>query len=275
MEKSSQATNSYKGSEKIEEEAKRLELMAIIANEESRRVLQKIRESGFNPKVIADFGCGTGDAFRVFEDLFPSAAIIGFDQSEKATALAKSKYPEAKLFTTNMATKDTFSASLGQTEKIDLAYFRNTLLHLPDPLETIKTAKNHLSPGSILFAQEPDWDTAEANWKDFSIFKEAFTTMMQALKINPYMGKQLKTVFEKAGIQKINIDISTKKVFSNDSSWEILDQLIEVGGERLAPFLQERGIVDVQEMRKKIGSAKENPENYYRTPSWTIAWALL
>ena len=177
----------YKGSEKIENEAKRLGLLAIIANEESERVLGKIKESGFNPNVIADFGCGTGDAFGVFESVFPGASLIGIDQSEKALALVNNGHPKAKLIAANIAENGAFSDLLNQLGNVDLAYFRNTLLHLPDPATALRNVKNHLSDEGILFAQEPDWNTAEANWEDFSIFKDALTAMMQKFKINPYM----------------------------------------------------------------------------------------
>lgn len=264
--------NSYKGSRRIENEARRLELMSIIANDESRRILAKIRESGFNPKVIADFGCGTGDAFGIFEDMFSNATIVGFDQSAKAISLASERYPETKLFTVDMKEEDAFSATLNQVGRIDLAYFRNVLLHLPEPTEVLRNVKNHVSSGGVLFAQEPDWNTAEANWTDFSIFKEALTTMMQAIKINPYMGNQLKTVFEDLHIQDINIDISTRKVTPADRSWDILYYLLEVGGNHLTPYLQEKGVKGVEEMKQRIEAARMLKDSYYKTPAWVILW---
>lgn len=264
--------NSYKGSKKIENEARRLELMSTIANEESRRVLIKIKESGFNPIIIADFGCGTGDAFGIFEDIFPDATVVGFDQSAKAISLASEKYPETKLFTVDMKEKDAFLAALNQVGRIDLAYFRNVLLHLPEPIEVLRNVKNHIPSEGVLFAQEPDWNTAEANWTDFSVFKEAFTAMMRAIKINPYMGNQLKAIFEELHIQDINIDISTRKVTPADRSWDILYYLLEVGGNHLTPYLQEKGVKSVDEMKQRIEAARILKDNYYKTPAWVIAW---
>src|SRR3989338_2393461 len=192
----------YKGSEKIADEARRLELMSIIANEESGRILSKIKGLGFNPRVIADFGCGTGDAFVVFENIFPDAIIVGFDQSEKAISLASKRYPKTRLFIVDI-TKDDFLAILKQIGQIDLAYFRNVLLNLSEPREVLRNVKNHISTSGILFVQEPDWNMAEANWNDFSVFKEAFIEMMQVIKINPYMGNQLKVIFKDLHIQDI------------------------------------------------------------------------
>jgi SAM-dependent methyltransferase len=249
-----------------------LGLLATIANEEAERAFCKIKKSGFKPKLIVDFGCGTGDVFGVFESSFPDASIVGFDQSEKAIALARNKYPNAKLFSANMAENEMFSGLLNQLDRIDFAYFRNILLHLVTPSEALRSVKDHLSPKGILFAQEPDWETAEANWEDFSIFKDALIQMMQSLNINPYMGKQLKAIFETLGFQSIDSDVSTRKIASTDPAWEILYSLLEVGGDYLVPFLQARGVANVEEMRARMESARKISGSYYVTPAWVITW---
>ncbi len=257
----------YHRSEKIEDEAKRLELMATIANEESSKVLERARETGFDPKFIVDFGCGSGDAFRVFRQIFPDARLEGVEQSEEAASLAMKRYDVA-VHIADITESEKILSELGM---IDLAYFRNVLIHLKDPMNVLRNVKSHLSPDGILMVQEPDWTAAEANWDDFAKFTQAFTAMMQSLGLNPFMGNELEHMFRSLPLRDIHIDRSSRTVGTTDRSWEILYSLLEVGSRWLDSYLQEQGIADVKEMRARIESAQNDTRHYFKTPAWVIA----
>ncbi len=257
----------YRGSERIEEEAKRLQLLATIANEEAGRVLGHLQETGFAPKHIVDMGCGTGDAFPLFRTLFPGSQLSGLDQSANAALLAQERY-DVRVRTANLMDAAAYEG-LGP---IDLAYFRNVLVHVPNPRAVLEHARGMLSADGILMAQEPDWTDADANWENFAAFKRAFTAMMQKLGMDPFMGTKLPGLFEQLALRDIATDRSSRRVEHGDNAWDILPAMVEVGSRWLEPFLQAEGIPSVAELRERIAAARGNPANWFTTPSWVIVW---
>lgn len=263
--------DTYHSSEKIEDEAKRLELLAIIANEEAARILSDMRAGGFNPKLVVDFGCGSGDAFPIFRRIFPDARLTGIDQSEKAAALALKRYG-VPVHVGDITAPEEILQELGP---IGLAYFRNILVHVKDPASVLRQVTEHLTPDGILMVQEPDWTAAEANWDDFAKFKSAFNAMMHKLGLNPFMGKELEHMFQSVGLRNVHVDRSSRTVKTTDASWEILYALLEVGSRWITPYLEEQGIASVEDMRARIESARSDPQHYFKTPAWVIVWGAL
>ncbi len=262
---------SYRGSKKIKDEARRLNLISEIANEEAERVLLNMKNSGFSPRVICDFGCGTGDAFSVLQKVFPRSRIFGVDQSETAASLAKENNKDVQVFKKDMNLDGAFDEIGQQTGPIDLAFFRNVLLHIPKPSMALEKAKEQVKKNGFLFAQEPDWSKAEGNWQEFSVFVNAITKMMQSVKINPYIGRDMEGVFKNLDLKDVEVDVSRRKVIPKDTTWEILYYLLEVAGEGIDPYLQERGIKSRKEMKQRMEVVRGAKGNYYYTPAWFIA----
>ena len=256
----------YHGSEKIENEAKRLEQFAVIANKETIRVLSGLKEKGLMPKHILDAGCGTGDVFSVFANLFPLATIEGIDRSEEAARVAHERHG-VTVHDADLAQPDAFDA----IAPADLIYFRSVLLHLSDPAAIVARAAEHLTPHGILMAQEPDWSAAEADWEDFRSFKESFIALMQGLGIKPFLGQELEALLTGAGLTGVTADRSTRRITADDPSWNILYSMLEVGGTRIIPELQKRGVKSVEEMRRRIETARAAGKSFV-TPAWVIAW---
>lgn len=53
-----------------------------------------LKNKGFAPKQILDFGSGIGNSIPYIKEFFPDAALICTDVSSKSLALAQSRYPD-------------------------------------------------------------------------------------------------------------------------------------------------------------------------------------
>lgn len=261
----------YISSETIKNEADRLSLINQTASPYTYFKLYEIKAIFPNIQKILDVGCGTGEAFPIFKEVFPNAAIVGIDSSKEALELAGKKKIAAKLITADINSM-TYNFELGKIIPFDLIFTRNTLIHIKNPQflleEMIRCGKKE----SVIFAQEADWSKAYANWGDFKIFKTALIKMMENFGMNPYIGKELKNLFKKADLKNIKIQSFSDIIKPENETWDILFYLLDVAGEKIAPFLKEQLVHSTMEMRERLELAKKNSESIFQAPSWNIVF---
>lgn len=107
-------------------------------------------------KRVLDFGCGTG-AHAVGLGIAGAAQVVGLDINteflQAATALASRHGVEERVsFRTEID---------GRDGAFDLVLSYNSMEHFKDPIEALKTMKNHLRPeGKLLVAFSPPWLSA-------------------------------------------------------------------------------------------------------------------
>jgi SAM-dependent methyltransferase len=261
----------YHQSKNIENEAERLRLIGLLANQASREGLTAVAGSGIEVKRVLVAGCGTGDEFGVLTEVFDDVEIVGVDQSDKALAKAKERKTAAVLIQSDLA-EISLNTEVQKQGLFDLYFVRQTLLHVPDPAKIIAEAKKVVRPGGIIFVQEPDWDEAKANWGDFETFKTVITQGMLANGIDPFIGKKLTLLLQGAELEDISSKSLTTKVSSSDETWSILDFLVEVAQHDMRPFLTEHGVASVEELQEKINQARKLTDNYFITPAWVMAY---
>jgi len=80
---------------------------------------------------ILDFGCGLGDAFPIYKDVYPNAKLIGLDLSEKAIEKCRTKYGEIAEF---------ISGDYMVVPKVDIIITSNVFEHLSND----KAISSHL-----------------------------------------------------------------------------------------------------------------------------------
>ena len=259
--------SNYHQSSDINSEAERLRLMSLTANEASATSLGELVGDGFMPSRILDAGCGTGDAFEVLKQTFPDAELIGVDQSEKATEVAQQRQLATKVIAGNILKLEGLEALNGN---FDLVFVRNTLLHIPEPREAVSQMESVLNKGGRILAQEPDWDTADANWDDFAIFKKAMMNAMRAHGINPTIGQDLETVINNLDFRDVKSHAYKYKTTSTDDGWKVLEYLLEVSSGLIGPYLHQLGIDSTEVMLEKFRTAQQDPDNYFDTPAWVV-----
>lgn len=100
----------------------------------------------YNPKTVADIGCGPGNSTFVLKQLFPNSDITGIDSSPEMILKAKKEYPDIK-FEIGDAT--------ALSGKYDLIFSNACLQWVPDHSTLIPSLMNSLNDGGVLAVQIP------------------------------------------------------------------------------------------------------------------------
>lgn len=75
---------------------------------------------------ILDFGCGAGRSLPYLAKYFPNATLVGFDLSAESLNVAKSRFPDAALYS---------DWALLADMRFDLIFAANVFHHIPLPLQ--------------------------------------------------------------------------------------------------------------------------------------------
>ncbi len=99
------------------------------------RVLDLERQLGPHrkPRHILDYGCGTGDTTAFLSEIFPEAAVTGFDTAEGAIREARSQHGSARVHFEA-------SAELPSEERFDLCYVNGVFHHI-EPSERVAVVR--------------------------------------------------------------------------------------------------------------------------------------
>lgn len=103
-----------------------------------------------NPKKIIDIGCGPGNSTHILAQRFPSAYILGIDNSANMIETAKKDYPNLD-FKICDASKDL--SILGND--FDIVFSNACIQWIPHHSELLKNMMELLKPGGILAVQTP------------------------------------------------------------------------------------------------------------------------
>jgi SAM-dependent methyltransferase len=114
---------------------------------------QRLCEMALHPKVILDYGCGTGSTANLFLELLEPESLIGVDTSSKSVALATRSSPaRARFFLTSDFTP---------AQDIDLAYCNGVFHHIPlneRPRELTYIARSLRMGGLFAFWENNPWN---------------------------------------------------------------------------------------------------------------------
>jgi len=259
--------NGYKQSGDIIDEAERLRLIGLTANEVSRERLGNLAAKGFAPDRILDAGCGTGDAFGLLQEIFPNASITGLDQSEGAVRVSQQRGIAVDVLVGDIiGTKN--NKKLQQLGPFDLVFIRNTLLHIKDIDKAVSSMTGQLDKHGVLFIQEPDWDFADANWDDFQVFKRSIMSAMASHGINPTVGKDIEESVSKQGLSDVDSRIHEHRTSTQDADWLVIEALLEVSKNLIAESLKTNGVESVDDMVERVRAAQKDPDLFFDNPAW-------
>lgn len=100
----------------------------------------------YNPKTVADIGCGSGNSTFVLKELMPTADIIGIDSSPEMISKAQKEYPDIKFEIGDAA---------ALKNKYDLIFSNACLQWVPDHSALIPSLMENLNDGGVLAVQIP------------------------------------------------------------------------------------------------------------------------
>ncbi|MFA5162809.1 MAG: class I SAM-dependent methyltransferase [Elusimicrobiales bacterium] len=167
-------------------------------------IFNRLLKNGYK---ILDVGCGTGVIAEHIASNLGDSQVFGIDIDDEKIKGNTLKYGHKNL-----------KFDVGDCYKIpypdnyfDAVYCRFLLMHLDEPQKAVKAMARVVKKGGIVLAHEGLHD---AIWISpprprFTKFIKAWMRKMAALGQDCSVGLRLNALFEKAGLDGINIDIKT------------------------------------------------------------------
>lgn len=107
------------------------------------------RLTACEPGSILDVGCGPGNSTAVLNDIFPSARILGVDNSEAMIQKASQTYPDIDFRLCDV------TSELDKLDNYDVIFSNACLQWIPDHKKFIPELMDKLTPGGTLAVQIP------------------------------------------------------------------------------------------------------------------------
>ncbi len=103
-----------------------------------------------NPKTIIDIGCGPGNSTNILAQKFPSAYVLGVDNSPNMIEAAKKDYPNLDFVTCDV------SKELSMINNhFDIIFSNACIQWVPDHKQLLNELMSLLNPGGMLAVQTP------------------------------------------------------------------------------------------------------------------------
>jgi len=163
---------------------------------------QALRLAGLRPGMrVLDVGCGPGDVSFVAARLVgPEGTVIGIDAADDIIELARDRATEHGL--TSVRFEQTTVGDLALDEPVDAVIGRLILMHLPDPVATLRQLAGLVRPGGFIAFSEFDM-TGARGVPDLPLWRtardkiiETFTTM----GLDPTFAATMPALFRQAGL---------------------------------------------------------------------------
>jgi ubiquinone/menaquinone biosynthesis C-methylase UbiE len=183
-------------------ERRRLQLQASIINPTTEQLLHR---AGIRAGMrVVDIGSGVGDVALLAARLVgPTGAVTACDLDERALAVLAERAASEGL--TNITTVALDVHALRLPRAFDAATGRHILIHLPDPLEMIRTIATLVHPGGVVVFQEYDFSVLHGSHPATPVRDQAVTIFRDffAMARHGNMGTRLPALFALAGLGEI------------------------------------------------------------------------
>jgi 2-polyprenyl-3-methyl-5-hydroxy-6-metoxy-1,4-benzoquinol methylase len=180
-------------------EVRRLLLQARLYDDYTE---QALRLAGLRPGMrVLDVGCGPGDVSFVAARLVgPQGAVIGIDAADDIIELASARAAEQGL--TSVRFEQTTVGDLTLDEPVDAVIGRLILMHLPDPVATLRQLAGLVRPGGFIAFSEFDM-TGARGVPDLPLWRAARDTIIEtftSMGLDPTLAATMPALFRQAGL---------------------------------------------------------------------------
>jgi ubiquinone/menaquinone biosynthesis C-methylase UbiE len=219
-------------------EIQRLLLQGRLYNDHTEHAL---RLAGVQPGMrVLDVGCGPGDVSFVAARLVGSTGtVLGVDASSDVVELARTRAAERGLSTVKF--EQTTIANIA-VDEVDAVIGRLILMHLPDPISTLRQFAGLVRPGGLIAFCEFDIGAARSIPESplSRALVDAIARVFQGAGLDPAFGAALHTLFRRAGLGVPQLTIAAPVGTANDT--EVWAYAVEVW--RLVfPLAEQLGLV--------------------------------
>lgn len=180
-------------------EVRRLLLQARLYDDYTEHAL---RLAGLRPGMrVLDVGCGPGDvSFLAARLVGPEGAVLGVDAAADIIELARARATERGI--SSVRFEQAVIAGIALDEPVDAVIGRLILMHVPDPVETLRQLAGLVRPGGFIAFSEFDM-TAARSVPDLPLWRAArdgLAATFTGLGLDPAFGATLPTLFRRAGL---------------------------------------------------------------------------
>jgi 2-polyprenyl-3-methyl-5-hydroxy-6-metoxy-1,4-benzoquinol methylase len=239
---------------------------------------QALRLAGLRPGMrVLDVGCGPGDVSFVAAQLVgPEGTVIGIDAADDIIDLARDRASEHGL--TSVRFEQTTVGDLTLDEPVDAVIGRLILMHLPDPVATLRQLAGLVRPGGFIAFSEFDM-TGARGVPDGPLWLAARDTIIEtftAMGLDPTFAATMPALFRQAGLS------TPRLVLGAPIGGAEHTELIAFVAETLASLLPAReklGLVthdafaDVDALRQRLHDELSAADGVATTPALITAWS--
>lgn len=183
-----------------ERERRRLALQASIINPLSERLLSR---AGISAGMrVLDFGCGVGDLSLLAARLVGRhGEVTGVDIDEPALEMARHKAEALGMAQVNFVQSDV--GSYRPQNPVDAIIGRHILIHVADPLTTLRSAFSILPSGGVAVFQEYDISVVHRAYPESRLREQCLEVFRDFLHAATHanIGTQLYHLFMEAGFR--------------------------------------------------------------------------
>lgn len=254
-------------------ELARLERQAAFFAEPTEDVL---RRAGIGREMrVLDVGCGVGDVSMIAAKLVGSGGLVlGVDQSAVALGAARRRAAAAGYGWLSFEEGDLnrIEPDLG----FDAIVGRFVLMHMPDPVATLRAMTRRVRPGGIIAFIEFDIGSAVAV-PELELFSRCLgwiTGVYRRAGAEPDMGSRLYSAFRAAGLMPEVTGTCRVEAGPDSAAYEYMAETIR----SLIPTLEHFGIaaaaeIEVDTLAGRLRAASVAGDHCFIFPRLIGAWA--
>ncbi len=163
---------------------------------------QALRLAGLRPGMrVLDIGCGPGDVSFVAARLVgPEGTVLGIDAAADIIELARTR--AAKQGLESVRFEQTTVGDLALDQPVDAVIGRLILMHLPDPVATLRQLAGLVRPGGFIAFSEFDM-TGARSVPDLPLWRRARDAIIEtftAMGLDPTFAAKMPALFRRAGL---------------------------------------------------------------------------
>lgn len=254
-------------------EIQRLLLQGRLYNDHTEHAL---RLAGLRPGMrVLDVGCGPGDVSFVAAGLVgPTGSVLGVDASRDVVEFARSRAAQRGLSTVKFEQTTVDDIAV---DEVDAVIGRLILMHLRDPVSTLRNLARLVRPGGLIAFCEFDIGAAGSTPDSLlsQVLVDAIVRTFQGAGLDPGFGTTLHTLFRQAGLGVPQLTLAAPVGTANDrDAWAYAVEVWRL----LLPFAEQQGLVtdelaDVDTLLPRILEQAAGEDAILVLPPMITAWA--